>query len=272
MSSAFTDYLLSTRLAFSGVFLVFLLIALELGRLIGLFHRRRKGDIADDGMKLVVASILGLLGFVLALNLSNASSRFDRRIASTLEEVNAIGTAQLQASALAGDAPGGISDNLKTYLALRHDYIRVGRDLPELARITTETAQLQSRIWVQLTALLHSNPSPATSSLMNAINSAFDASTSMRFAMEFRVPTRVIWLLLIISLLGMAAVGYQLGLTRRSERSPGIILSILWCSLVTEIIDFGSARIWTFRTDTSAYEWALAAMADAPPAPEPLDH
>lgn len=266
MNSAFIDYLFSARLAFFGVFLIFLLFALEIGRLIGQFRLGRQGDVADDGIKLVVGSILGLLGFVLALNLTNATSRFERRLSSTLEEVNAVGTAQMQAAALAGDAPGSISDNLKAYLALRYDYIHTGRDLPELARLTAESQQLQNTIWAQLTELLQSNQSPAATSLMNALNTAFDASTAMRFAMEYRVPTRVIWLLLIISLLGIAAVGYQLGVTGRRERSPGIILSILWCSLVTEIVDIGSARIWTFRTDTSAYEWALAGYERMPSA------
>ena len=46
-----------------------------------------------NGAVLVVGSILGLLAFVLALNLSNASSRFERRVEATLQEVNAIGTA-----------------------------------------------------------------------------------------------------------------------------------------------------------------------------------
>ena len=69
-----------------------------------------------------------------------------------------------------------------------------------------------------------------------------------------------------VAKLGTAAVGYQFGLTRRRGRAPGILLSILWCVIVTEIIDIGSARIWSFRTDTRVYEWSLDSLGLLPEA------
>jgi hypothetical protein len=60
--------------------------------------------------------------------------------------------------------------------------------------------------------------------------------------------------------MGTAAVGYQFGLNRRKGRGPGILLLLLWCMIVTEIIDIGSARVWSFRTDTRVYEWSMESM------------
>ena len=81
------------------------------------------------------------------------------------------------------------------------------------------------------------------------------------------MPSQVIGLLLALSILGTAAVGYQFGLTKRKGRLPGLLLAVLWCVIVTEIIDIGSARIWSFRTDTRVYEWSLTGlgMPLAPP-------
>ena len=67
------------------------------------------------------------------------------------------------------------------------------------------------------------SPTDPVSALMGSMNAVFDSSTAMRLAMEYRMPAQVIWLLLVMSLLGVAAVGYQFGLTGRRGRRPD------WC-------------------------------------------
>lgn len=84
------------RSLFFVLFLFSLIVFIEIGRRIGRIRRASIGQGTDEGATLVVGSLLGLLAFVLALNLSNASSRHDRRMAATLDEVNAIGTALQQ--------------------------------------------------------------------------------------------------------------------------------------------------------------------------------
>ena len=231
---------------------VCLILGLEFGTRLGARRRAVIGERADEGANLAVGSVLGLMAFVLALNLSNASTRYEMRMHATLEEVNAIGTALMQAGAVGGDEADVLVADLKDYLVLRHRYVQATR--------------FSGEIWGELTRRLEASTTPATSSLMNAINNAFDSSTAMRLAMEYRMPIQLIGLLLLLSVLGTAAVGYQFGLTRRRGRAPGILLSILWCVIVTEIIDIGSARIWSFRTDTRVYEWSLDSLGLLPEA------
>ena len=245
---------------------VSLILGLEFGTRLGARRRAALGERADEGAHLVVGSVLGLMAFVLALNLSNASSRYEMRMHATLEEVNAIGTALMQAGAVGGDEADVLVADLKDYLVLRHRYVQATRFSGEIPRLNAETDALQGKIWGELTRRLEASTTPATSSLMNAINNAFDSSTAMRLAMEYRMPIQLIGLLLLLSVLGTAAVGYQFGLTRRRGRAPGILLSILWCVIVTEIIDIGSARIWSFRTDTRVYEWSLDSLGLLPEA------
>lgn len=266
MIEQYYQLLQTSRALFFLVLLAGLMIAIEIGRMLGLRRRAALGERADEGANLVVGSVLGLMAFVLALNLSNATSRHEMRLNATLDEVNAIGTAMMQAGAVGGDQAESLTRDLTQYLELRYRYVRATRFSGQIPQLNAETNELQNRIWADLTQRMQASQTPATTSLMNAINNAFDASTAMRLAMEYRMPIQVIGLLLLLSLLGAAAVGYQFGLTRRSGRGPGVLLCLLWCMLVTEIIDIGSARIWSFRTDARVYEWSLQGLGRPLPA------
>ncbi|WP_374632373.1 hypothetical protein [Paracoccus sp. (in: a-proteobacteria)] len=260
MIEQFYAFVQASQLLFFLLMVATLLITLEIGRAFGRRRRAAIGESADEGASLVVGSLLGLMAFVLALNLSNATSRFEMRMNATLQEVNAIGTAMMQAGAVGGAQAESLTADLRAYLDLRHEYVQATRLSGDIARLNAETGALQNRIWADLTLRIQDSPSPATTSLMNAINNAFDASTAMRLAMEYRMPHQLIALLLLLSAMGTAAVGYQFGLIGRRGRAPGILLSILWCMIVTEILDIGSARIWSFRTDTRVYEWSLESL------------
>ncbi|MFD0859653.1 hypothetical protein [Roseovarius aquimarinus] len=245
------------RWLFLLLFLIAMIVFSELGRWIGVHRRSRINEDKDEGASLVVGSLLGLLAFVLALNLSNASSRHDRRMDATLTEVNAISTALQQASALGGPEAEAIEAALKEYLLLRYIYVRANPADEEIARLSALTDEMQGEIWERMSRIVRETPTPPATSLMNALNTAFDASTAMRMAMEYRMPAQVVYLLLAMSLLGTGAVGYQFGLTRRRGRIPVIVLSTLWAVVITQIIDIGTARIWTFRTETKVYEWSM---------------
>lgn len=245
---------------FFALLLFSLILFFEIGLKIGRHRRKLIAESADEGATLVVGSVLGLLAFVLALNLSNASSRQENRMHAGLEEVNAIGTALLQADAVGGAQADPIVERLKSYLVLRYRYIRAKPHSPELVEVTSESGRLQTEIWALLEQRINEAPNPAVTSLMNALNNAFDATTATQLMMEYRLPMQLIWLLLMMSVLGSGTVGYQFGLTGRKGQMAAMVLSILWCTVVTEIIDIGSGRIWSFRTDARVYEWSLSGL------------
>lgn len=257
MIDAFFDVIEVHKGVFLLLFLAGLIVFGEIGRWLGRRRRMIIGEDKDEGAALVVGSLLGLLAFVLALNLSNASSRHDRRMAATLDEVNAISTAMMQASAVGGPEGEAIGADLRAYLGLRYQFVRAAPDATEIDRITASSAERQAQMWEQMTRILRDSPTPPVTSLMNALNDAFDASTEIRMAMEYRMPEQVVYLLLSMSLLGSGAVGYQFGLARRKGRIPSMVLSALWAVVITQIIDIGTGRIWSFRTETGVYEWTM---------------
>lgn len=256
----FLQILEQNALIFFTLLLLALILFCLIGVRIGRLRRKEIGETTDEGATLVVGSVLGLLAFVLALNLSASSSRQEARLAAGLEEVNAIGTAMLQAEAVGGPQAEQISSRLKEYLAVRYRFVRAEPHSGEITETNARSNELQNEIWQLLQVRVRAEPNDVTSSLMNALNVAFDASTKMRLMMGYRLPIQLVGLLLVMSLLGAATVGYQFGLTDRKGPTAAIVLSVLWCLLVTTIIDIGSGRIWTFRTDARIYEWALEGL------------
>src|SRR5512135_1488179 len=87
-----------------GVFaatVVVVLVAVEVGFLLGSRRRRRSEEALKAPVGELVAAMLGLLALLLAFTFSLAASRFDTRRSLVLDEANAIGTTWLRAGLLA---------------------------------------------------------------------------------------------------------------------------------------------------------------------------
>src|SRR5262249_52684637 len=161
---------------------------------------------------LVVSSLLGLLALTLALTLSHGSARYAERRAGVLAETKAIGTAWLRAEAIGHPLGREIGDLLKQYGALRRDFVQAPRNSPDIKAIDDRTAQLQSQMWERLARIVVERPDDVSSSLMASLNDTFDAGFTERFALDTKLPPQLFWLLVGLTLMSMAAFGYQLGL------------------------------------------------------------
>lgn len=241
-------------LGFGIVLLVGQLFAHEIGYRLGIRGKERAAG-QGENVGVVVAGLLALLAFVLALTLSTATSRFNDRRQDALAEANAIGTAWLRATAIGSPQAMEIARLLDEYLKAREGFVRAGRDQVAIAKANQETSALQQSIWRQVTAIVREHPDPISASLMAAVNETFDASTSERFALGIRLPAQVFWLLIGLMFLSMASVGYQFGLKGKSVRILVVLLTIVWTAIVVNILDLASPRLGNFRTDMRAYDW-----------------
>jgi hypothetical protein len=205
----------------------------------------------------LVGGLLGLLAFVLALTLSFASERFSDRRNGTLAEADAIGTAWLRAKAIGQPRGDEIAKLLEQYIRLRMDFVKAPPNSAVLDEINNRTNAFHSAIWEQVSAIVREQPNPISASLMASVNEVFDMSTAARFAFEIRLPSQVVWLLLGLSMLGMAVLGYQLAL--RGPRIWGLaaLLALTWTVVIVDILDLATARIGNLRTSTAVYEWTL---------------
>lgn len=259
-----------SELAFAALLLAILCGAHEVGALVARRARGRE-EKAPDGVGVIVGGLLALLAFMLALTLSYASDRFAERRAGTLQEANAISTAWARAQAIGHPRGAEIARQLEDYLKLRIDFVEAGREPARLAELNRTTNTLQTLMTGHAAAIVREQPTPVATALMSSLNEAFDAATAQRFAYAMGVPPPVLWLLLSLSFLSAAALGYQLGFMRQRPRLLAIVLMIAWTIVTVGILDLGSARLGAIRTSADVYRWTLQGFSGGvpiPPAPE----
>ncbi len=208
-------------------------------------RRVARGEAPSEGVGVVVAGMLGLLGFVLALTLSFANTRFMERRDAALTEANAIGTAWLRAQLL------------EDYTRLRIAYVRAEFDPVAIEGINQRSNAAQSLIWGHLAALVRERPDPVTAALQASLNDTFDSASAQRFAFATQTPPQLVWLLLGMATLGMAGLGYQLGQRGKPLRVLSTLLVAMWTAILVVILDLGAARLGHIRTGTAVYEWTL---------------
>lgn len=254
MVAAIADW---SVLAFAALLLAAQMLAHEAGYWLG--SRRQAGgeEAHAEGVGVVVGGMLGLLAFVLALTLSFANTRFSERVQGTLAEANAIGTAWLRAEAIGHVRGPAIADLLEEYTEVRRDFVRERRDPSAIDQLNKRSNALQSQMWGHVTAIVRDEPNPVSTSLMAALNDAFDQATAERFAYDLRLPWQIFWLLLGMTLLGTAALGYQLGLRARRVHILVALLTLMWTAVIVDILDLASARVGTFRASAAVYDWTL---------------
>lgn len=252
-------------LAFFLLLLVLHVVSREVGYALGVARAQRKDEM-DDGVSLVVSSVLTLTVFVMALTLSLSVSRNDERRSGAVNEANAIGTAWLQAKAIDHPRAAAIAELLKQYGRQRVDFVEADFGSARIEAANQATSRLQLEIWGHMSLLVSDMPGPQTSSMMNSLNGAFDATTNMRFAMGYRMAPQLAWLLLLLNLVAMGMLGYQFGLYGKRHPVLATVMSIAWTSVLVGILDIGSPRLGMFRTDVAAYEWNQQGFTDIPPA------
>ncbi|MDE1996229.1 MAG: hypothetical protein KGI75_27260 [Rhizobiaceae bacterium] len=243
-----------STLAVAVVLLITQLVAHEIGYRLGANSREgSRGQMENVGV--IVAGMLALLAFVLALTLSYSTTRFNERRQGALAEANAIGTAWLRANAIGTPQALTIAHQFEAYLKAREDFVQAGLDGQAIAKANQDTSALQQSIWFGVGSMVRERPDPVSASLMSAVNEAFDAGSTERLALEIRLPWQIFWLLVGVMHLAAASLGYQFGLRGKAVRILILLLLITWTSVIVEILDLASPRVGNFRTNVAVYEW-----------------
>jgi hypothetical protein len=243
-------------LAFGVALLVLQYLAREAGHWLG--RRRAAGQGAEvEGVGVVVGGMVGLLAFVLALTLSFSNARYQERRDGTIQEANAIGTAWLRAQAIDHPRAAEVARLLEAYTPVRRDFIAAPMDAPRIAAITARSDALQAEIWGHVTAVVREQPSPVTASLMSAVNEVFDRAGEQRLAFSAGIPPKLFWLLIGMTVVSMAGLGYQLGLRGQRLRAISLMLILMWSVVMTTILDLGSPRLGDVRASTAPMDWTI---------------
>jgi hypothetical protein len=227
---------------------------IEIGRRVGVRHRRRYPDHAGLGLAAIEGAVFGLMGLLVAFTFSGAGSRFDIRRQLIAREANAIGTAYLRLSLLPDRTQPELRVKLRQYLDARLSYYRMLSDSVAAAREQNRATALQADIWnraVDATraAAGSTNVNAITSLVMQSLNDMIDITTTRLVATKIHPPLIVFGMLLAVVLACSLLAGYGIAANpKRCWIHTMVFVSILTVTILI-ILDYEYPRFGLIRID-----------------------
>lgn len=232
-----------------GLFLS-LLAMMEIGRFAG---RRFGGDGSEQtpSTGLMTGAIFALLGLLIALTFSNASTRLDNRRALAVEEANAIGTAKLRLDLLPADARSEVQTLFDAYTRSRAEAYERSTNLTEFRTAFARSAAIQQEIWDRSVAAGRRPDAPAAVNiqLLPALNAMIDITTTRAMAMKTHTP------LLIFAVIGVTAWAAALlsGYAGAPDHRHRLLHMLTFAGVMTialyVLIDLEHPRVGLIRMD-----------------------
>ena len=185
-------------------------------------------------MGAVVGATLGLLAFLLAFTFGMAASRYDTRKQLVLQEANAIGTTYLRVEMLPEPQRSEIRNLLREYAAQRVGGVTAIMT-PE---IMAKSGALHDRLWAQAVAVGGQSPNSIVVGLfVQSLNETIDLDETRVTAGRNRIPDTIWLALYVVTILTMAAMGYQFGLTGEHSWPVTILLVLVFTTVIMLIAD-----------------------------------
>jgi hypothetical protein len=211
----------------------------ELGYRFGRWRQTHVPGERDQPAGAIVASILGLVALVIAFTFSFAAARYDARRLTILKEANAVGTAYLRARLLPEPQATEVIRLFREYVDVRVRGVADGKPDEAIAR----SAALHDQLWAQAVAAAEKKENPVITALfIQSLNDVIDVHSERVLAgMRSRIPIAIWAGLFGLSMLGMAAVGYQAALanTARSPAMLGLVMAFTIVLLLISELDRG---------------------------------
>lgn len=224
------------------LFVAVLLMAVEAGYRIGLRRYRVVGKATKKtGDDVTLASMLALLGLLLAFTYSFSLSRADMRKQAIVNEANAIGTAFLRADLAQEPGRSALRQALIDYARTRV----VGKGLygDALRTEIERSLEVQSRLWpASKQALQGELPAPIQASIVQAINEVLDMHAARIAVIRDRLPGAVLLLLVLVAATSLAVAAHNAALSGQVNRGRMTAFAIALAALMLIIVDFDRGK------------------------------
>lgn len=207
------------------------LIAIRMGQLYGMYSIKKSPDIDKDPVGSLVGVILGLLAFMLAFTFQIASNHFDARKNIFLDEVANIRTVYEIAGLIKEPICSDTKKLMTEYVDIRVELLK---DQSKLKYTMSRSEQIIDTVWSYAEELSKVDRSSEVYSLYNSAINDLRENYNKRIAVAFdyRIPVLVIWILFVITLFSMLALGYQFGITGKKNFKINILLSIVYATTI----------------------------------------
>ena len=206
---------------------------LDLGNFCGL-----QAKIGDRKIRLHVLGVS-----VSSITSVSASNRIETRREAVLEEANAIGTTYLRARLLPDPHRTEVAKLLREYVAVR---LSASED-SKLEEVIARSEALREQLWSHATAVAEEAPNPITALFVQSLNEVIDVHAKrVQVGLRSRIPMSIWCGLFGLAFVGMAAIGYQAGLsdTRRSPAMLLLVLAFAGVLFLTADLDRGQNKPW----------------------------
>lgn len=189
--------------------LVMALVSVEAGSWLARFRASRAPSEPEGPVSAIVAAVLGLLAFILAITFSMTANRYDARKQLVIDDANAVAGAYLKASMLPAPQRENCRKLLREYVGLRAR-IAPGSDLDALIARCEEIQRLLAVQAVSLTSV--DMDSDLRAMFLDALQELSAVHLSRKtVALVYRIPGTIWGSLFVLSALSMVAIGYQVG-------------------------------------------------------------
>jgi hypothetical protein len=160
-----------------------------------------------DDFNVVLSATLTLLGLLIGFSFSMAISRYDQRKNYEEAEANAIGTEYARADLLPGGDAVRVRQLLKRYVDERVLFYTT-RDRSRLAKIDTETLQLQNELWAAVRPTAEAHPTPIVALIVSGMNDVLNSQGYTQAAWWNRIPVAAWGMMAAIAISCNLLIGY----------------------------------------------------------------
>jgi hypothetical protein len=196
-------------------------------------YEKGKGE-NEAPVSAMVGALLGLLALILAFTFGFGAQRFEMRRQMVLDEANAIGTTYLRTSMLP-ERGEEIRALLKQYVDLRLKAI-LGNDLTEGLR---QSENLQNQLWSQAAFVGGKHPNSIMVGLfIQSLNEVIDLHAKrVQAGIRNRVPSAIWFVLIAMSIISLAAMGYHAGLAGARRSLVVVAVAFAFSAVIGLIAD-----------------------------------
>src|SRR5215471_2443813 len=187
---------------------------------------------------LVRAATLTLLGLIIGFTFQMAISRYDQRKTYEREEANAIGTEYLRADLLPAEDADKVRALLIKYVQRRVLFYTVD-DEATLARVDSDTTNLENALWQTVSRAANANPTPPMALAVSGMNDVLNARGYTQASWWNRIPLAAWGLMGLIAVAANLILGYG---ERQTDSLMLLVLPVVVSIAIFLIADIDSPR------------------------------
>lgn len=240
------------NLAIQTLFLTLVLsffIFLESGFHIGLFFQKKTKNEISTSVGPVMAAVLGLLGFMMALTFSTANNRFLDRTYLVVEEANIIEIAYLRTDTLNENTSIQAKELLREYATLR---LKGAQNTDLLPEVLSRSEEIHKELW-RIASREALSQVEVKNQFMTSVTDIISMHNKRIGLAVYQRINSTIWLtLIIIASLTMLVMGYHAGLAGTRNLIATSTVIITFAIVILIIVDLDRLKPQLFEvTQTS---------------------